>query len=166
MERTSATAEASFPRQIFVDQSQNIVEFDHIPHWLLDDDNVIDYTLPPSFCEHPGNDWIGIFRSDFDDLSKYIAYQYVPPPNIANHAITEAMPTTSDGCNTRRRRRITLNFSENSVNIVANRRYVLLYIEREEGSAMGVAGISNSFAARYGTEVEVDQSEVEIKKED
>lgn len=55
-------------QQVYDDPSEKTVEFMPIQIWQINEENIVEYSLPLGF-EEAGSDWIGIYKVNFINKS-------------------------------------------------------------------------------------------------
>lgn len=129
---------SDFVIKVFDDPSEKAIEFSYIPKWLIGEENIIEYTMPSDYEEQSG-DWIGVYKSGFNSLGEYIAYEYTNQEDRKSPRLGES------GRNIRRS--IRLEFSE-SIDLKDGESYILLYFQSTGiRGVTSLIGMSNVFQA-------------------
>ncbi|XP_074038341.1 inositol polyphosphate 5-phosphatase K isoform X1 [Leptinotarsa decemlineata] len=134
--------EASLPLsvdQVFSDYSECVIEFDEIGRWDADIDNYVYYTVTKDVPETT-DDWIGLFKDNFDALDDYITYEYV---NKCTTPIEASGKSTDAHGDLSKPTRFKVIFPEvpNHVRGV----FCLVYFSQTEDKVSSVLGMSNPF---------------------
>ncbi|KAB0792704.1 hypothetical protein PPYR_14663 [Photinus pyralis] len=62
--------------QVFSENLDESVQFEKIPVWYLDEENIATYKFTKDTLKNK-DDWIGVFRENFNALDDYVVYEYV-----------------------------------------------------------------------------------------
>lgn len=117
---------ANFVIKVFADYAENVVVFDKIPFWYVEEENVAYYKFTKDYKSEK-DDWIGIFKEDFSSLDEYITYEYVGK----NGEQTSVNPQP----------KYKIKFSETPER--TSDRYCLIYFCQTEDNLQSVLGISD-----------------------
>lgn len=125
---------AEFSVKVFSDFAESIIEFDKISTWYLEEDNEVVYKVNPWKIPQTEEDWIGLFKENFNSLDDYVCYNYT---NKSSSVSTETKVEKSESL------KYTLTFSELPSRCHGN--YVLVYFSQSEDKVLSVLGISDPF---------------------
>lgn len=126
---------ADFTIKVFSDSSEPVVKFDKITAWNQEEENTVVYRVNPWKIPQTKEDWVGLFKEDFNSLDAYICYEYT------NKCST---PTEEPkGENSTNPVKYSLTFSELPNRCKGN--YVLIYFSQSEHKVLSVLGISEPF---------------------
>lgn len=123
--------------QVFADYSEQLVEFDSISCWVMDESNSTEYKI--SQDKEASGDWIGLYKEDFKSLDEYVSYVYVSKGSSPLPATKS--PHKSSGVRTKFKRAI--QFPE--VSVRHSGRYVLIYTCETSNNVQSILGMSNAF---------------------
>lgn len=121
--------------QVFSGFSEEVVKFDHINEWNIDEDHKVVFRLNREMPETK-DDWIGVFRENFSALDEYVSYDYV---NKCSTPIKDKQFTFPNG----KPNAFEVNITEFSSHSSGN--YCLVYFSNSEDKVTSVLGISNPF---------------------
>ncbi|XP_026467068.1 phosphatidylinositol 4,5-bisphosphate 5-phosphatase A-like isoform X2 [Ctenocephalides felis] len=116
------------------------VKFASIALWKLDKENKVEYTINPG-VEISFEDWIGVYKDEFNSLDEYKEYMYVRNGNIVDtangHSSSNSEITAPKCCN--------ILFPDTSLHSAGM--YRLIYFGVQDGST-SILGMSEAFPAR------------------
>ncbi|KAG5878077.1 hypothetical protein JTB14_006603 [Gonioctena quinquepunctata] len=129
---------AEFVIKVFSDYSECVIEFDKISQWQNDNENIVFYTITKDVPETT-DDWIGLFKNNFNALDDYVTYEYI---SKCTNPVDSNKSANSEE-NSKKPSRFKVTFPEVPSQYKGS--FCLVYFSQTEDKVSSVLGISNSF---------------------